>query len=164
MTFNKIVAMTAAALAICGLSRNASAQSVEDFYKGKTVTVMIGYGPGGTDDVWARLIAKHIGEHIPGKPTVAATNVPGAGSLLLDCCVLLNLVSALVSYALAGSQAFGELTGTAVTRIGLDHQVPIANAILTTENMEQAVARQTDKGVDAARVAVEMAQLLNQIG
>ncbi len=83
MKLNKFVAMASAALALCGMSRAASAQSVEDFYKGKTVTVMIGYGPGGTDDVWARLIAKYMGEHIPGRPTVVATNVPGAGSLLL---------------------------------------------------------------------------------
>jgi 6,7-dimethyl-8-ribityllumazine synthase len=41
--------------------------------------------------------------------------------------------------------------------------VPIANAIITTENMEQAIARQTDKGRDAARVAVEMANLLEEI-
>ena len=47
-----------------------------------------------------------------------------------------------------------------VTRVALDYQLPIANAILTTENLEQAVARQTDKGRDAARVAVEMARLL----
>ncbi len=83
MTFKKLVAMTVAAVSLCGLSGVASAQSVADFYKGKTVTIMIGYGPGGTDDVWARLIAKYIGEHIPGKPTVVASNVPGAGSLLL---------------------------------------------------------------------------------
>ena len=51
-----------------------------------------------------------------------------------------------------------------VTRLALDYHLPIANAILTTENLEQAVARQTDKGRDAARVAVEMAQLLEQIG
>ena len=50
-----------------------------------------------------------------------------------------------------------------VTRIALDYQLPIANAILTTENMEQAVARQTDKGRDAAQVAVEMANLLEEI-
>jgi 6,7-dimethyl-8-ribityllumazine synthase len=55
-------------------------------------------------------------------------------------------------------------SGAAVTRVGLDYQVPIANAILTTENMEQAVARQTEKGADAAKVAVEMALLLKQIG
>ena len=50
-----------------------------------------------------------------------------------------------------------------VSRIALDYQLPIANAILTTENLEQAIARQTDKGRDAARVAVEMANLLEEI-
>lgn len=54
-------------------------------------------------------------------------------------------------------------SGSAVTRIGLDYQIPIANAILTTENMEQAIARQDEKGRDAARVAVEMANLLESI-
>ncbi|RZL54370.1 MAG: 6,7-dimethyl-8-ribityllumazine synthase [Variovorax sp.] len=51
-------------------------------------------------------------------------------------------------------------SGASVSRIALDYGLPIANAILTTENLEQAVARQTDKGRDAARVAVEMARLL----
>ena len=55
-------------------------------------------------------------------------------------------------------------SGAAVTRLGLDYQLPIANAILTTENMAQAVARQDEKGRDAARVAVEMANLLEVIG
>ncbi|MFO1243948.1 MAG: 6,7-dimethyl-8-ribityllumazine synthase [Ramlibacter sp.] len=54
-------------------------------------------------------------------------------------------------------------SGAGVTRIGLDYQVPIANAILTTENLEQAIARQTDKGRDAAQVAVEMANLLDTL-
>ena len=54
-------------------------------------------------------------------------------------------------------------SGSAVTRLALDYQVPIANAILTTENLNQAVARQEDKGRDAARVAVEMAHVLEQI-
>ena len=47
--------------------------------------------------------------------------------------------------------------------MALDYRLPIANAILTTENLEQAVARQVEKGRDAARVAVEMAQLLAQL-
>ena len=55
-------------------------------------------------------------------------------------------------------------SGAGVTRVSLDTHTPIANAILTTENLEQAVARQEDKGRDAARVAVEMAQLLDNIG
>ena len=54
-------------------------------------------------------------------------------------------------------------SGAAVTRIALDYQLPIANAIITTENMAQAVARQEEKGRDAARVAVEMANLLESI-
>ena len=52
-------------------------------------------------------------------------------------------------------------SGSGVTRLTLDYRLPIANAIITTENMEQAIARQVDKGRDAARVAVEMANLLN---
>jgi 6,7-dimethyl-8-ribityllumazine synthase len=55
-------------------------------------------------------------------------------------------------------------SGAAVTRLALDYQLPIANAILTTENLAQAVARQEEKGQDAARVAVEMANLLESIG
>ena len=54
-------------------------------------------------------------------------------------------------------------SGAAVTRLALDYQLPIANAILTTENLAQAQARQDEKGRDAARVAVEMAHLLNDL-
>ena len=52
-------------------------------------------------------------------------------------------------------------SGAAVTRVGLDHGVAIANAILTCENIAQAEARADEKGRDAARVAVEMARLLS---
>ncbi len=51
----------------------------------------------------------------------------------------------------------------AINRLGLDYQLPIANAILTTENKAQAIARQDEKGRDAARVAVEMANTLKDI-
>jgi len=51
-----------------------------------------------------------------------------------------------------------------VSRVALDYQLPVANAILTTENLEQAVARQAEKGRDAARVAVEMCNLLDDLG
>lgn len=54
-------------------------------------------------------------------------------------------------------------SGAAVTRLVLDYQLPIANAILTVETLAQAHARQDDKGRDAARVAVEMANLLDDI-
>lgn len=54
-------------------------------------------------------------------------------------------------------------SGSAITQLALDHGLPIANAILTTENLPQAVARQTNKGRDAARVAVEMALLMKSL-
>lgn len=54
-------------------------------------------------------------------------------------------------------------SGAAVTRLALDYQLPIANAILTVENLAQAIARQDEKGRDAARVAVEMANLLDEL-
>jgi len=51
-------------------------------------------------------------------------------------------------------------SGAGITRVGLDYGMPIANAVLTTENDEQAEVRMIEKGTDAARVAVEMANLL----
>ncbi|NRF70646.1 6,7-dimethyl-8-ribityllumazine synthase [Aquincola sp. S2] len=54
-------------------------------------------------------------------------------------------------------------SGAGVTRVSLDHQLPIANAILTVENEAQAWARAEDKGRDAARVAVEMANLMDEL-
>ncbi|HSR54662.1 MAG TPA: hypothetical protein VLN73_00370 [Alphaproteobacteria bacterium] len=70
-----------AALALA--ATDASAQSVADFYKGKTVTIYIGYSPGGGYDAYARTIARHMGRHIPGNPSFTPKNRPGAGSLLL---------------------------------------------------------------------------------
>jgi tripartite-type tricarboxylate transporter receptor subunit TctC len=61
----------------------AGAQSPADFYKGRNVDMMIGYSVGGGYDVYARLIAKHLGKHIPGNPTVTPKNMEGAGSLRL---------------------------------------------------------------------------------
>ncbi len=59
----------------------APADPVADFYRGRTVTVVVGYGPGGGYDLCARLVARHIGRYIPGNPAVAVQNMPGAGSL-----------------------------------------------------------------------------------
>jgi tripartite-type tricarboxylate transporter receptor subunit TctC len=61
----------------------ARAQSPAEFYKGKTVDLYIGYSVGGGYDLYARLLARHIGKHIPGNPTVVPKNMEGAGSLRL---------------------------------------------------------------------------------
>jgi len=84
MRFARPIFLLAATLAAFALAAPAKAQqSVEDFYKGKNFMVLIGYSPGGTDDLWARLIAKYVSAHLPGKPVGVPSNVPGAGSLLL---------------------------------------------------------------------------------
>jgi tripartite-type tricarboxylate transporter receptor subunit TctC len=57
------------------------AQQNDDFYRGKTLQIDVGFGPGGGYDLWARTIARHIGKHIPGRPSVLVQNLPGAGSL-----------------------------------------------------------------------------------
>jgi tripartite-type tricarboxylate transporter receptor subunit TctC len=59
----------------------AQAQTAEEFYKGKTINVVIGFSVGGGYDLYARHLAKFIGRHIPGNPTVVPQNMPGAGSL-----------------------------------------------------------------------------------
>src|SRR3954468_8897024 len=70
-----------AALVVPLSTQHARAQA--DFYKGKTVDLMIGYSVGGGYDVYARLIARHLGKHIPGNPIVTPKNMEGAGSLRL---------------------------------------------------------------------------------
>ena len=70
-----------AAGAIIATGANAQTQSVADFYKGKNVTIYIAFSAGGTYDLFGRMVARHIGKHIPGNPTVIASNMPGAGGI-----------------------------------------------------------------------------------
>ena len=70
--------------AAIGLSASAGqAQSPAEFYKGKTVEVYIGFSVGGAYDGYARLLARHMGKHLPGNPTLVPKNMEGAGSLRL---------------------------------------------------------------------------------
>jgi tripartite-type tricarboxylate transporter receptor subunit TctC len=73
---------SAAAVVVVVVAGQASAQTPEQFYAGKNIDMVIGYPTGGANDVWARLVARHIGKHIPGKPNVVPKNQPGAGSFL----------------------------------------------------------------------------------
>ena len=105
---------------------------------------------------------------------ITVVQVPGALEVPLTLAALAQIedpepFSALIALGciIRGETYHFELvaneSGAGVTRVGMDYHVPIANAILTTEDMAQAVARQTDKGRDAARVAVEMALLLENL-
>ncbi len=71
-------------LALCGVvsfGAGAQADPVADFYKGRNVSIIVGYSVGGGYDLYARTLARHFGRHIPGNPTVLVQNMAGAGSL-----------------------------------------------------------------------------------
>jgi len=70
-----------AALLFTGLGTLLAPAHAQDFYKGKTFTIVVGFSPAGGYDNYARNVARYIGNHIPGKPTVIVQNMPGAGSL-----------------------------------------------------------------------------------
>ena len=77
--------MLGAAGAVPGLgmlsasTRTAAAQSAEAFYAGRTVTLIVPFGPGAYYDIGARLVARHLGEHIPGKPRIFMPYIGGVG-------------------------------------------------------------------------------------
>jgi tripartite-type tricarboxylate transporter receptor subunit TctC len=71
----------AALLSLAWLGAAHAADPVESFYAGKNVTLIIGYTAGGGYDTYARVLARHLGDHIPGKPTIVPQNMTGAGSL-----------------------------------------------------------------------------------
>ena len=79
---------TALLFLLCGLcwelssTRHAAAQSVEAFYKGRTVTMLVGTSPGGINDISARLVARHLARFIPGTPNIVVQNNPGGGGLV----------------------------------------------------------------------------------
>jgi tripartite-type tricarboxylate transporter receptor subunit TctC len=77
-----LLSAAAAAAAVVALAAPAAAQTPEQFYAGKTIDFVIGYPPGGSNDTLGRLVARHLGKYIPGKPTVVPKNMPGAGSFL----------------------------------------------------------------------------------
>ena len=78
-TSNVRRALSVAAFAL--VTTAADAQRVENHFAGKTINIYCGYTAGGSYDLYARMIARHLGKHIPGNPTVSVQNMPGAGSL-----------------------------------------------------------------------------------
>jgi len=107
----------------------ASAQSVAEFYQGKTITVYVGYGPGGGYDLFARTISRHMPRHIPGNPAMLPVNMPGASSMLManhlakraprDGTAIGAVNSALVFDRLfAGQESKAQFSGLDMTMVG----------------------------------------------
>jgi tripartite-type tricarboxylate transporter receptor subunit TctC len=77
----RLRAAVAAAIVLAAAGLPAHADPVADFYTGKTVRILVGFGPGGGYDLYARTLGRYLGKYIPGEPAVVVQNVPGAGSL-----------------------------------------------------------------------------------
>src|SRR5687768_10525210 len=78
MSVIRSASLVAAAAAIAVMSVPAASQ--DQFYAGKSIDLVIGYPPAGSNDVYSRALARHLGKHIPGKPNIVPKNMPGAGS------------------------------------------------------------------------------------
>ena len=76
----RLALVTRAAILACLSTVFLAPARADDFYKGKTLNIVVGYSPGGGFDANARLLSRHIAKHIPGKPNVIVTNMPGAAS------------------------------------------------------------------------------------
>ena len=78
-----VATLALAALAIAGAAHPVAAETVEQFYKGKTVEMIVGASPGGGYDIYGRAVARYWGKHIPGNPTVVVRNMPGAAGMTM---------------------------------------------------------------------------------
>jgi tripartite-type tricarboxylate transporter receptor subunit TctC len=72
--------LSAVLLGLCAASAAHAQDQVAQFYKGKTVTIIVGTSAGGGYDLYARMIARHLGKYVPGNPTIIVNNMPGAAS------------------------------------------------------------------------------------
>jgi tripartite-type tricarboxylate transporter receptor subunit TctC len=98
----RLAGLSVALLLFAAAAPAALAQSA-DFYRGRTITIFVGFAPGGGNDGYARLLSRHMGRHIPGNPTIIVENAPGAGS----------------SHAIAAMDAQGK-DGTALATFSAD--------------------------------------------
>jgi tripartite-type tricarboxylate transporter receptor subunit TctC len=127
----------AVALAFVGAPAEAQAPNLA----GRTVTMLIGFGPGGGYDAWGRVLARHLGKHLPGNPTVVPQNMPGGGSL--------NAANHIYTIApkdgtmlgiIARDAALGPLTGVAGARFD-----PLKISWVGTPTTETNICISTEK-------------------
>ena len=138
-----------ALLLLIGLLAPAGAQSPAESLAGKNVTLIIGFGPGGGYDLWGRLVARHIGKHLPGSPTVVAQNMPGAGSYVAASHIYGAAPKDGTVFAIiARDAALGPLSGAPGARFNAtklswlgsptrEHNVCIANATAKVKNANE---------------------------
>ena len=163
-------------VALAMAAATADAQSTGVF-AGKTVQMIIGFGPGGGYDLWGRTVARHIGKHLPGNPTVVAENMPGAGSYVAASHIYsIAPKDGTVMAIIARDAPLGPLTGaegarfdpTKMSWLGtptVDTNVCIANSsadVKTVDDLftKQLIVGDTGPGTDTRSYPAALAALL----
>jgi tripartite-type tricarboxylate transporter receptor subunit TctC len=173
-----LVAGSLALIAAVLAPTTAAPQAVSDFYRGKQVRVLIGYSAGGGYDTYARLLARHLGKHIPGNPTVVPQNMPGAGSLTLtnflynvapkDGTVLGTIARGMAMEPLLGGEGT-QFDATEFSWIGsLNNEVSICaswytSKVKTVEDLRttELIVGGTGSGADTDTFPIVMSNLLD---
>jgi len=152
-------------------------QTTADFFRGKTISLLIGFGPGGEDDLWARTVARHMMTHIPGNPNVVPVHTPGSGGLLVanrlyntsakDGTVLGMINRGIVFEPLLGGQGtqFDALKLNYIGSPGRDTTVCAARKDATVQSMQDLYSKElsvggTGSGADTAIYPEFLAALL----
>ena len=128
----------------------ARAEPIEDFYRGKTLRMLIGYGPGGGYDIYGRLVAEFLPRYLPGKPTIIAQNMPGAGSF--------SAASYIHDVAPKDGTVFGSLAQTLAldsmtnTNAKVDvSKMPYLGRVVTNIDVGAALAKTGIKSIEDVR-------------
>jgi tripartite-type tricarboxylate transporter receptor subunit TctC len=104
------------AFAWLSLIAPARAEPVADFYAHHSLNLLVGFPAGAAYDIYARLLARHLGDHVPGQPSVVVTNMPGASSLVLT------------NFLANAAPKDGSVVGAVIERVGLEPLIDPANA------------------------------------
>jgi tripartite-type tricarboxylate transporter receptor subunit TctC len=155
----------------------AFADPIADFYKGKQIRLIIRTGPGGSYDLYARLLAVHIGRHIPGNPTVVPVNMVGGGGIKAANYVATvapkdGTILTIVSQGLAVDQALGLTSGLQadlrdfnwVGNMSSANQVTVTWHTSPTQTLEDAKKRETVIGTTGAgSISTQLPAVYNNI-
>ncbi len=160
------------ALAFGGLTENAFA--TDDIYKGKKIRFIIGYSPGGGYDTYARLVARHLADHIPGRPIIFLENMPGAASRIAAAYVYLaaprdGTVLATADQSLALEQALGDPLGFDMRRFNfignpnVDNNTTATWAASGVKSIEDAKQREVAVGATGGSPSFQYPVIMNAI-
>jgi tripartite-type tricarboxylate transporter receptor subunit TctC len=172
----KLIVAALSLVAVLAAASVTRADPVADFYRGKTMRIIIGYGAGGGYDLYGRLVAEFLGKHIPGNPSIVPQNMPGGGSFvaakyLYEAAPKDGTVLGSLSQTLAMDTAAGSVTGIDVTKFSyIGRVVTNVDLGLTTpktavKSIEDARKNEVTVGVTGgASTAVLLPSSLNKYG